>query len=200
MVHQLPHWMFAMRDTLGSNTFRALAAIVADPAVEGHVREELDAVGGLDPAALDGLRYLEGCLEEAMRLWPTVPLIARETTRATTLAGERLEEGTQVMIANTFNHRDREQVPDADRLCPGRWAGGERDPRFNHLSNGSQYCPAIPLLLLLGKAVLARVLEAHTLTLHEPVLDPGRPLPHMVDFFAIRFGARPRRAGLGGRP
>ena len=31
VTHQIPHWMFAMRDTLGANTYRALAAIVADP-------------------------------------------------------------------------------------------------------------------------------------------------------------------------
>src|SRR4051812_49872651 len=34
VAHQVPHWMFAMRDTLGANTYRALAAIVADPEVE----------------------------------------------------------------------------------------------------------------------------------------------------------------------
>jgi len=194
VLHQLPHWMFAMRDTLGSNAYRALAAIVADPSVERRVREELGAADLGDPAALDGLAYLEGCLEEAMRLWPTVPLIARETTRETTLAGERLDEGTQVMILNTFNHRDRELVPEADRLQPERWAADERDPKFNHLSNGTQYCPAIPMLLLLGKAVLVRVLDRHTLTLREPTLQAGSPLPHMLDFFRIRFGVE-QRAG-----
>lgn len=195
VVHQLPHWMFAMRDTLGANAYRALAAMVADPEVERRVREELGAADLGDPAALDGLAYLEGCLEEAMRLWPTVPLIARETTRETTLAGERLDEGTQVMILNVFNHRDPEQVPEADRLQPERWSAGERDYKFNHLSNGSQYCPAIPLSLLLGKAVLAHVLDRHSLALREPALGAGRPLPHMLDFFRIRFLVEPRAEG-----
>ncbi len=194
VVHQLPHWMFAMRDTLGANAYRALAAITADPSVERGVREELGAAAG-DATALSGLDYLEGCLEETMRLWPTVPLIARETTRETTLAGEQLDEGTQVMILNVFNHRDHELVPDADHLRPERWAGSERDYKFNHFSNGSQYCPAISLSLLLGKAVLARILERHTLTLVDPALAPGQPLPHMLDFFRIRFGVEPRTGG-----
>jgi cytochrome P450 len=190
VVHQIPHWMFAMRDTLGANTYRALAVVVADPRVEGRVRHELRGRDLSDPAAVDGLRYLEGCLQEAMRLWPTTPLLVRETTRETTLAGEGLDEGTQVMIPNTFNHRDREQVPDADRLEPERWADGRRDYRFNHLSNGSQDCPGGPLVLLLGKAVLARMLDEYALTLRQPALAPGQPLPHMLDFFEIRFGAR----------
>ena len=189
-MQQIPHWMFAMRDTLGANTYRALALVVADPDVERRVREELDGADLSGPAAVDGLTYLEGCLEEAMRLWPTVPLLARETTRDTTLAGEQLEEGTQVMILNTFNHRDPEQVQGADRLQPERWQNGDRSYRFNHLSNGSQYCPGIPLVLLLGKAVIARLLERHELVLREPELEPGEPLPHMLDFFSITFDVR----------
>jgi cytochrome P450 len=122
VVHQIPHWMFATRDTLGANTYRALGVIVSDPALERRVREELEGVDLGDAGAVDGLRLLEGYLHEVMRLWPTVPLLARETTRETTLAGQRLDEGTQVMILNTFNHRDRDHVPDADRAQPERQA------------------------------------------------------------------------------
>jgi cytochrome P450 len=191
VVQQIPHWMFAMRDTLGANAYRALAAIVADPAIESRVREELSGANLSDPAAIDGLRYLEGCLHEAMRLWPTTPLLARETTQEVTLAGERLDEGTQVMIVNTFNHRDAEEDAGADRLDAERWAAGEPGYRFNHLSNGTQDCPGGPMVLLLGKAVLARVLDGRKLSLQEPYIEPGKPLPHMLDFFSIRFGVEP---------
>jgi cytochrome P450 len=195
IVQQIPHWMFAMRDTLGANTYRALALAVSDPEVERRAREELAGADLSDPSAVDGFSYLEGVLEEAMRLWPTVPLVARETTRETTLAGERIEEGTQVMILNTFNHRDPDQVEGADRLQPERWQDGARGSyRFNHLSNGSQYCPGIPLVLLLGKAVIGRLLEGHELILREPELEPGEPLPHMLDFFSIVFDVRARAA------
>jgi cytochrome P450 len=178
VVHQIPHWIFAMRDTLGANAYRALAAIVADPSVERRAR--------------DDEQYLDGVLEETMRLWPTTPLLARETTREATLAGEQIEPETQVMILNVFNHRDPEQVEDADRLKPERWADAKRDYRFNHLSNGTQDCPGGPLVLLLGKAVLARMLERFELKLEQPSLQPGEPLPHMLDFFSIRFSARER--------
>jgi cytochrome P450 len=178
VAHQIPHWMFAMRDTLGANTYRALAAIVADPEVKQRAR--------------DDARYLEGVLEETMRLWPTTPLLARETTRDTTLAGEAVAEGTQVMILNVFNHRDPERVDNADRLAPQRWANGNRDYRFNHLSNGTQDCPGGAMVLLLGTAVLARMLERFELELETPQLEPGEPLPHMLDFFSVRFRAAPR--------
>src|SRR4051795_6670676 len=124
-----------------------------------------------------------------MRLWPTTPLLAREATRDTTLAGERIDAETQVMILNTFNHRDPERVEDADRLVPERWADGKRDYRFNHLSNGTQDCPGGPLVLLLGKAVLARMLERFELKLQEPKLETRGAPPPMPHFFAIPFAA-----------
>jgi cytochrome P450 len=182
--------MFAMRDTLAANAYRALAAIVADPAVESRVRKELAGAELSDPAAIDGMRYLEGCLQEAMRLWPTTPLLAREVIRDTTLAGERLEPGTQVLLLNVFNHRDADQVQDADRMAAERWVDDGHDVRFNHLSNGAQDCPGAPLVLLLGKAALARTLERCGLVLEHPPLEPGQPLPHMLDFFQVRFAVR----------
>jgi cytochrome P450 len=195
VAHQIPHWMFAMRDTLGANAYRALALVVADPSLCERAREELSGAGDLgDPSAVDGLRFLGGCLQEAMRLWPTTPLLARETMCPVTLAGTSLDEGTQIMIVNTFNHRDADAIPDANRARPERWMNGaERDPRFNHLSGGSQYCPGVPLVLLLGKAVLARMLERFSLELRAPALRASGDLPHMLDFYDIRFAVSRRR-------
>ncbi len=181
-----------MRNTLGANAWRALATIVADPEIERRALEDIDGADLAESADIDGLGYLEGCLSEAMRLWPTTPILARETTRETTLAGQKLDAGTQVMIFNTFNHRDHEQVDDADAFKPERWSSGERDYRFNHLSNGSQDCPGGPLVYLLGKAVLANVIGRYDLTLREPSLDPGKPLPYTLDPFQTRFATQPR--------
>jgi cytochrome P450 len=114
-----------------------------------------------------------------MRLWPTVPLVARETTRGTTLAGEDLGEGTQVMILNVFNHRDPRE-PDFNTVKPDR----EHSYRFKHLSNGSQDCPGGPLVMFIGSAVLERVLADYKLGYQGPPLDPA---PEMLDFFQLRF-------------
>jgi cytochrome P450 len=194
VTHQVPHWMFATRDTLGANAYRALAAITADPGLCSRVREEIDAASDLsDPGAIDGMNLLGGALSEAMRLWPTTPLLARETTRDTELCGAKLDEGTQVMMLNVFNHRRPEGVDDADRLVPERWMNGASgDYRFNHLSNGTQDCPGGPLVMLLGKAVLARMLNEYSLKLVEPSLPAGGEQPTMLDFFSIRFDVEVR--------
>jgi cytochrome P450 len=192
VVQQIPHWMFAMRDTLGANAYRALAAIVADPAVERRVREEMIGADLSDPRAIDGMRYLDGCLHEAMRLWPTTPLLARETTHDVTLAGEHVPAGTQILLLNVFNHRDSDHVEYADRLMPERWRSETKDYRFNHLSNGSQDCPGGPLVMLLGKASIAQVLSRWSLRLEEPSLPADGPMPAMLDFYSARFSVSAR--------
>jgi cytochrome P450 len=194
VVHQIAHWIFAMRDTLGANTYRALAAIAGDDDVEKRVREEMEGKDLTSARDVDGLRYLEGCFQETMRLWPSTPLIAREATRDATLAGERIDEGTQVMLVNAFNHRDPGGVADADLLKPERWETPERDYRFNHLSNGSQWCPGEPLVLLLGKGVLAQMLDAWDVSVADPEFPAGsrEPLPHSLDFYSLEFVVRRR--------
>jgi cytochrome P450 len=146
IAQQVPHWIFAMRDTLGANAYRALALAVDR-----------------------GIGDLAGALREAMRLWPTTPLIARE----------KVDDGSQVMILNVFNHRDP-RAPGYNEVKPDR----EHSYRFNHLSNGTQDCPGGDLVMLIGTAVLERMLDEYELRYEGPSLDP---VPEMLDFFQIRF-------------
>ncbi len=194
---QLTHWLFAMGDTLPANAFRALALIASHPRQRAVVETELAAAGedgGLDAGGVASLAYLEACLEEAMRLWPTTPLLSRETLEETDWDGAAAPAGTQVLISNTFNHRDPERHESADRFAPEEWTegGAAEDWSFNHFSHGPQGCPGAGLALLIGKAVLADLMRQRRFRLLEPKLDPDQPLPHMLDFFRLRFAVESR--------
>ena len=136
------------------------------------------------------LTYLRACLNEAMRLWPTTPLLSRETLVELSWRGARVPAGTQILIFNTFHHRDRERLEYADRFAPEEWIDGEagEDWGLNHFSHGPQGCPGTDLALLVGCAVIAELPSAGTLTAEGGGLDPLRPLPHMLDAFGLRFG------------
>ena len=185
--NQIPHWMFAMMETLATNTLRAFALILSHPAAEARVRNELRDQDLLLPQAVDGFDYLEGCLQEAMRLWPTTSFLARQTDGETQLAGCTVPAKTQVLIMNNFNHRDWETVPFADQFYPDFWLNTRSDYRFNHLSNGAQYCAGKSLALLLGKAVLGNLLSARRYRLIAPRLDPTRRLPYGFNEFRVEF-------------
>ncbi len=167
---QVTHWLFALGDTLAINAFRCLALLAA------FKSDRTDD------------EYLGACLHEAMRLWPTTPMLSREAVRDVDWDGVRVRAGTQLLIVNAFNHRDREAVPFADRFEPEAWlSGGAGDDwQFNHFSHGPQGCPGVALAMLVGKAMLASVLE-RGVRAGTQQLDPGRPMPHALDYFSLRF-------------
>lgn len=185
--NQVPHWMFAMMETLATNTMRTLALIVSYPKVEERVRQEIQKNGAQTPAGIDGLSYLEGCVQEGMRLWPTTPMLTRQTVQESVLAGNKIPSGTQIVILNGFNHRDWETDPDIGNFRPEFWLDQPVDYRFNHLSNGTQVCAGKNLALFTAKAVIASFLGRGRYRLHKPRLNSGQPLPFQYDDFATRF-------------
>jgi cytochrome P450 len=193
---QFAHPFFATQDTLAINTLRALALIASHPRQRTKVLEEL---GGQSPngQAAGSLAYLEACIQEAMRLWPTTTMLSREAIEDVVWNGATIPAGTQVLVVNTFEHRDRDTLEYADRFYPEAWTKGDaaRDWRFNHFSHGPQGCPGAGLALFLGTTMLATLWRRAGFELLEPALDPGKPLPHMLDFFALSFrlSAKPER-------
>lgn len=183
---QVIHWLFAMGDTLAANTFRTLAALATHPEQRGKVEAE---IAGADISSANGvasLDYLGGCLLEAMRLWPTTQLFGRVTTRDVEFPnGAVLPSGTQVLIYNVFNHRNRKRIPYADRFAPAEWASGDAgsDWSYNFFSHGPQGCPGAGLSVFLGQTVLANLLEGGTPCVKGTGLTATKPLPYTLDLY-----------------
>lgn len=187
VASQIPHWIFAMKGTLAGNTARALAVIVSHPEIEAKVREEMAAADLTSAKDIAGLRYLAGCIHEAMRLWPTTPMLSRVALRDDQVAGTPVPKGMQVLILNTFNHRNRERLEHSDKVHPERWRDAQPDYLLNHLSNGPQVCAGFDLALFLAQAVLTTLLAEGRYTLERPKLDPRAPMPAMLDYFKLRW-------------
>lgn len=191
---QVTHWLFALGDTLAINAFRCLALLAAFDAPRDRVIAEAAEADLGSGAGVTGLSYLGACLQEAMRLWPTTPMLSRELVRDADWDGVRLRAGTQLLIVNAFTHRDREEFAFADRFDPEQWNSGNAaaDWSFNHFSHGPQGCPGTALALFVGKAVLAGLLRTAGLRLLGPALDAAKPLPQTLDYFEVRIALNQR--------
>jgi cytochrome P450 len=187
---QLIHWLFAMGDTLPANLIRALAALTAHSKVLGVVRSE---VGGKDLTEVEnvvGTTYLAGCILEAMRLWPTTALFGRVLAEEYRwVNGQKTPAGTQVLIHNLYNHRNRDRVPFADQFAPEEWLTGDAadDWRFNFFSHGPQGCPGAGLAIFLGQAFLGHIIQVG-----EPKLTKGprlttQRLPYALDVYGMEI-------------
>jgi cytochrome P450 len=183
---QLIHWLFAMGDTLPTNLYRTLALLAAHPDALARVRSEADGATTVDAVA--GSAYLAGCILEAMRLWPTTALFGRvQAEDVRWKNGQKTPAGTQLLIHNLFNHRNRERVPFADRFAPEEWSEGTAgdDWSFNFFSHGPQGCPGAGMSIFLGQAFLGRLLAQSTPRVTRGTsLDGSKPLPHGWDVYA----------------
>jgi cytochrome P450 len=195
---QVTHWLFALGDTLAINAWRALALISTHPAQAAEVMSELGAAerrdGALTAFGITDLDYLEACLEDAMRLYPTTPLLSRETVREVDWSGSAVPKGVQVLISNVFNHRDPDRLDFADRFAPDEWleGGAAESWQFNHFSHGPQGCPGTWIALFVGRGLCGALLGERRLDLvRGPDLDPERDLPKMLDYFGLRFALEP---------
>lgn len=191
---QVTHWLFALGDTLAINAFRCLAVLCAYAGERVRVEAEVAEADLLTAEGVAGLVVLRACLQETMRLWPTSPILMRETVRDTDWGGVRIPAGTRLIVVNTFNHRDRESNEWAERFDPDRWLTGEaaEDWMFNHFSHGPQGCPGSGIALEVGAAMLAAVLREREPRLLAGGIDPEQPPPISLDFFALTIAVPPR--------
>ncbi|MFU8831969.1 MAG: cytochrome P450, partial [Wenzhouxiangella sp.] len=188
---QISHWMFAF-DPAGMTTFRGLALLSTHPDQAEQARAEVETRPG---SGRQYLPFLRATVLEALRLWPTTPVILRETTRETNWRAGLMPARTSVAIFAPYFHRDEERLAEANRFAPELW-DPER-PASNMplvpFSAGTAVCPARHLVLLVASATLAALLERQQFEMIDvDRLDPSRPLPGTLDHFTLRFRASKR--------
>ncbi len=184
-LHQVPQWLFAF-DPAGMATFRSLALLAAHPSALARGREEARAHG---PDDVWHHPYLRSTVLESLRLWPTTPLVLRQTTRSTRWEHGVMPPDTGVMIYAPFFHRDDDRLSFADRFDPEIWMrerGADEWPLIP-FSGGPGICPGRHLVLLLTSNMLATIIRDHDIRLREPArMIPGE-MPATMSHFRLRF-------------
>jgi cytochrome P450 len=180
---QVTQWLFAF-DAGGISTWRALALLLT------HSQQHSGALTKAAAGAEDAERpFLRACFLEAVRLWPTTPVILRETTHEVALASALLPKGASAIIYTPFFHRDSERLDHSDRFRPDLFLGKDPAavPPFVPFSAGPAACPGRHLVSLVASAWLAALLRTPLQLLDADKLDPGKPLPGTLDHVALRF-------------
>jgi cytochrome P450 len=185
-AQQVPQWLFAS-DAAGIATFRTLALLATHPEQAARARREIAEPHGAAPRELP---YLRACVLESVRLWPTVPLLLRQSAADTVWETGIMPADTGIVIFAQFFHRDDQRLPCANSLAPELWLEERtaRDWPLIPFSEGPATCPGRNLVLLLGSSLLARLVGARSVRLKAPSrLDARRPLPHTLNYFTLRF-------------
>jgi cytochrome P450 family 6 len=185
---QIGFWFFVLKDALELHVARTLALIAAHPEVQTRVREEIRDAGALTAQAIDGLRYLEACITEQLRLWTPVPILLRRAVTAFSLRGEiPIEAGRKILIHAGFYHRDPGIFEGrANRFSPDVARSGSAAVYF--FSAHRQSCAGRTLVTFVLKATLASLLRRFRFELSGPAIEPDR-IPYLYDHFSV--GLRP---------
>ncbi|UNZ16341.1 cytochrome P450 [Streptomyces sp. 891-h] len=190
---QIPHWLFAY-DAAGMATMRALAVLATHPQWAARAREE--ATAG-EPDVPRELPLLRGCALESVRLWPTTPLILRESTARTSWKGGTLPAGTVFAVYTPYLHRAEPAAPYEDTFAPQQWTEetgrqARSNPALLPFSSGGAGCPGENLVLSTVSTLLAALVEQHQYTLaSHPQLRASAPVPTTLDHFSLAFRVQP---------
>jgi cytochrome P450 len=105
------------------------------PQVEERLHAELARVlGGLPPTLDDvpSLTYTRAVFEETVRLYPPVPLLARQALRDETIRGRPVPEGSLVIVVPWLLHRHRKFWGKPDHYLPERFLPENAQYRVRH--------------------------------------------------------------------
>jgi cytochrome P450 len=138
------------------------------------------------------LPYLRSTVLESLRLWPTTPLILRETSAVTTWRHGALPAQTAVVVFAPYFHRDEHHLQNAHVFAPDLWRDGRPENAWPLVpfSGGPGMCPGRNVVLLTCSMVLAELIRARDFS-SEKRLDPHR-LPGTLSPFSSRFTVTPR--------
>ncbi|KAH8886946.1 cytochrome P450 [Thozetella sp. PMI_491] len=131
LVDQLLTFLAAGHETTSSAFTWSCYMLAKYPAIQTALRAEvraalgpnLEAYSDADIAAtLEGLPYLNGIMNETLRLYPTVPVTVRNADRDTRIMNHHIPKGTEILISPWLINRSVDLWGEgATEFKPERW-------------------------------------------------------------------------------
>ncbi|KAK7477804.1 hypothetical protein BaRGS_00030987, partial [Batillaria attramentaria] len=181
-------FMFEGHDTTAAAMNWCTYLIGSHPEVQDKIQQELDVVfGDSDRMAtmkdLKDLKYLDCCIKEALRLYPSVPYFGRTTTEEAKLGSYTVPEGITTVIFTAAIHRDERWFPNPHEFDPDRFLPKNSTSRHPYayipFSAGLRNCIGQKFALLEEKAVLSALFRRFRVTTLQKV-DELLPVGELI--------------------
>ncbi|KAM7348492.1 cytochrome P450 4d1 isoform 3-T3 [Cochliomyia hominivorax] len=191
-------FMFEGHDTTSSAITFCFYNLALNPQCQQKCFEEIIQVFGKDknkPVTyedLNNLHYLELCIKETLRLYPSVPLLGRKVTEECEINGKIIPAGTNIGISPLYLGRQEELFPEAKLFKPERFEMDYTTDKMSPyayipFSAGPRNCIGQKFAMLEIKTVLTNVLrnfeldyagnkDEELLLIAELILRPKDPL------------------------
>jgi len=166
-------FMFEGHDTTSAAISWCIFLFGSYPEVQKKLNEEMKMIFGDDksrPATmkeLSEMKYLECCIKEALRLFPSVPMMARQINEPVQIGEYTVPSGTTAMICTYMLHRDAEAWPNPEQFDPDRFLPenciGRHPFSYIPFSAGPRNCIGQKFAILEEKVILSSVLRNYVI-------------------------------------
>jgi len=169
IVNEACTFMLAGQDSVGAAVAFTLFLLAQNQACQDKCRNEIDQIFQDDDRAptmndLREMRYVEMCIKEALRICPSVPLIARKLGEEVRLGKYTLPAGSNVFICPYATHRLTDIYPEPEKFDPERFSPENSESRhpyaFIPFSAGPRYCIGNRFAIMEMKTVLSRIMRS----------------------------------------
>ena len=162
-------------DTTATTLANAILMLAMHPDIQNKVVEELqqnfaEQKSYIDYEDIKNLVYMEMVLKETLRLWPTIPAVARQTTSKITLTNNfTIDNNTNVFILFYNLHRNPGiWGPNFNKFNPDNFLlenTSKRHPySFLPFSGGPRNCIGLRYSMIAMKITLANLLRQYQFT------------------------------------
>ncbi|XP_065362919.1 cytochrome P450 4d1 isoform X1 [Calliphora vicina] len=167
-------FMFEGHDTTSSAITFCLYNLALYPKCQQKCFEEIIQVFGKDKSKpvtyedLNNLHYVELCIKETLRMFPSVPLLGRKVTEECEINGKIVPAGTNIGISPLHLGRQEELFPDPNTFKPERFEMDYTTDKMSPyayipFSAGPRNCIGQKFAMLEIKTVLTNVLRHYEL-------------------------------------
>ncbi|KFM75827.1 Cytochrome P450 4C1, partial [Stegodyphus mimosarum] len=173
------NFIFAGYDTTSSALSWALYLLGLHSDIQGRVYQELYSIFGDDKTRnvtledVKNMTYLEQVIKETLRLYPSVPFIARENKESIKIGRYIIPPGSHIVILINMLHKNSEVFPNPEKFNPERFSPEnslDRDS-FCYLpfSCGVRACLGYGYAITEMKIVLAHIIRNFKVTSLDPI-------------------------------
>ena len=171
MIDQVSIFFLAGHETSASALAWSLYLLATYPDWQEKIVQEVTEFNG-EFSDLAKLKVTRNVFREALRLYPPVPMMVRETVQNETFRDRLLRKGALVVMSPWHLHRHQRHWERPDEFDPGRWTteAGKISQRDAYLpfSAGPRVCPGAGFAMMEGVLLISQLVKKFRF---EPVED-----------------------------
>lgn len=170
IVNEACTFMLAGQDSVGAAVAFCIFLLAQNQDCQKRCVDELEEIFQRDnrPVTMHDLkemRYLEMCIKETLRLYPSVPMLARKTGEETQLGKHIFPAGSNIFISPYATHRIPHIYPNPEKFDPERFTPENCEKRHPYayipFSAGPRYCIGNRFAILEMKTVISKILRTY---------------------------------------